>query len=137
MRVIGVISCVVLGCVFLASGALKSVDARMPVMATAAYDILPAWTTVLVGALLPAIELVVGAALLTGWHRRAAASWTVLLGLVFAAANGTAMSRALLIDCQCFGGLGGSSPMIAFLVDATVVVLGVFVFRGSRRRVES
>ena len=45
--------------------------------------------------------------------------------------------RALLIDCQCFGGLGGSSPMIAFLVDATVVVLGVFVFRGSCRRVES
>jgi hypothetical protein len=119
----------VLGLMFLASGALKSIDATAPVMATAAYDMVPGWVALAVGALLPAFELVVGAALITGWQRRAAALWAVLLGVVFAIANTVALTRGLLVDCECFGGLGGTSPATALWIDLVVVGLGLAAAR--------
>ena len=118
-------SCLALGFVFLLSGSLKSLDATGPVLATAAYDIVPHWIAWLVGALLPALELVVGAALLTGWQRRAAAAWAVVLGVTFAVANGWALSRGLVVDCQCFGGFGGTSLTASLAIDGAVVALGL------------
>ena len=94
-------------------------------LATAAYDILPAWMALVFGALLPALELVVGAALVTGWQRRAAAAWAVALGLAFAVANGWALSRGLAVDCQCFGGFAGSSVAASLAIDGGIVALGL------------
>ena len=118
-----------LGLVFVASGGLKSIDALTPITATAAYDLLPAWAAVLIGAVLPALEVVIGAALLVGCHRRAAAWLAVCLGLLFVVANGMALSRGILVDCQCFGGLGGSSPARTIIVDMLVVGLGLVAGR--------
>lgn len=126
MRILQLATCVLLGGVLMASGALKSIDAKGPVLATAAYDMLPAWAALVLGSLLPALEVVIGAALLSGWQRRAAAAWAIVLGVVFAIANASALSRGLVVDCQCFSGLGGSSVATALWIDGGIILFGVF-----------
>ncbi|MCA8958600.1 MAG: DoxX family protein [Planctomycetes bacterium] len=122
-----------LGATLLLSGALKSIDGTAPVLAAGAYHLVPAWLALAVGAVLPALEVVVGAALWTGWQRRAAAIWALGLGLAFAAANGSALARGLAVDCQCFGGLGGGSPAVALGVDAGLIALALLVLSSTRR----
>lgn len=124
-----VVSWVVLGSILLVSGGLKSLDAEGTVMATAAYDILPAWMAFLLGAVLPALEVVIGAALLTGWQRRAAATWAVVLGVVFAVANSCALLRGLVVDCQCFGGVAGSSVATSLWIDCGIIAMGLLGLR--------
>ncbi len=134
MRGLSLATSWILGGLFMLSGGLKSIDGEGPIMATGGYDILPAWQVLLVGAVLPALEVVIGAALVVGWCRRGAAAWAVSLGVVFGIANGIAWLRGLIIDCQCFGGLGGSTPTSALGLDGLVIVLGVVVLIAERRR---
>ncbi len=125
MRYGRIAACLVLGIGLLASGSLKSLDAKAPVLAAAAYGIVPGWVALLLGAVLPALEIVVGLALLTGWQRRAAALWAGVLGVAFAVANGWALAQDLVVDCQCFGGLGGNSLPASLAIDVVVIVLAL------------
>ena len=84
------------------------------------------------GTVLAALEVVLGSALLLGAYRRAAAVMSALLGGMFAVANGLALSRGLLIDCGCFGGLLGTTPLLTLFVDVVVVVLGALAARAAK-----
>jgi uncharacterized membrane protein YphA (DoxX/SURF4 family) len=134
MSVARVVSPIILGCTFLLSGGLKSLDAQGPIVAAAAYDILPGWGALILGSLLPALEVVLGVALLSGWHRRAASAWAMLLGALFAVANSWALARGLVVDCQCFGGLGSLSLTVSLWIDAGIIFMGWLGFRSLASR---
>lgn len=128
------VSSISLGSVFLLSGGLKSLDAKGPIVAVAAYDILPGWGALILGSILPALEVVIGVALLVGWHRRAALAWAIVLGLFFAIANSWALARGLVVDCQCFGGLGSLSLTTSLWIDAGIILMGWLGFRSLASR---
>ena len=77
------------------------------VRAVRAYRILPEAIVPTVGHVLPAVEIVVGLALIVG--RADAGRWpssSALLFVAFIIGISSAWSRGLQIDCGCFGGGG-------------------------------
>ena len=73
--------------------------------------------------LLPAIEIVLGGALILGSRRWRAGAAVGLVGLllVFTGAVLTAVVRGINIDCGCFG--GGASPVTWWTVGRDVALL--------------
>jgi uncharacterized membrane protein YphA (DoxX/SURF4 family) len=105
-----------LGGVFIVAGAAKIADPSAFALEIHNYQLLPALAPVL-AATLPAVELVVGLAMIVGprgWARAGAAA-SALLMAVFTVAVGSALARGINISCGCFG--AGSAPV-------TVVTLG-------------
>lgn len=73
--------------------------------------------------LLPAVELVAGAALVLGWQRRGAALICGALLLVFLAAIATALVRGLDISCGCFNTDGGHAVGLDLLWRDALLLL--------------
>lgn len=98
-----------------------------------AYRLLPAPVAVGVAAVLPALQLALGAALLFAPTLRRAACWaSVLLFLAFLAAQTSAYARELDIGCGCFG---ESAERIGWRSLATAgagVVLSIVGLAGTR-----
>jgi putative oxidoreductase len=95
--------------VFIVAGALKLRDPLTFTNDIANYQLWPALAPLL-AAVLPAVEVVVGLALLVlgaRW-RRAAALCAAAMMVVFTAAAGTAVARGLDVACGCFGSAGGA-----------------------------
>ncbi len=99
----------VVGVVWLWAGLAKLADPLGSVRAVQAYDLLPTGLTEPVGYALPAVEVVVGLALVLGVMTRGAAVLSVLLFVAFVVGIASAWARGLEIDCGCFGG-GGYDP---------------------------
>ena len=97
---------VVLGGVFVVSGALKIPDPAEAVRAVRAYRLLPEALVAPVAFGMPVVEIAVGLALLAGVFVRTAAVAAAVLLIVFIAAVTSAWARGLQIDCGCFGGGG-------------------------------
>ncbi|TYP86933.1 MauE/DoxX family redox-associated membrane protein [Blastococcus xanthinilyticus] len=95
-----------LGGVLLVAGALKLPDPAAAERAVRAYRLLPEGLVSPVAFGLPAVEIVVGLALLAGVFVRTAAIATAVLLTVFLAGVVSAWARGLQIDCGCFGGGG-------------------------------
>jgi uncharacterized membrane protein YphA (DoxX/SURF4 family) len=95
-----------LGGVFVVSGALKLPDPAAAVRAVRAYQLLPEPLVAPVAFGLPALEIAIGLALIVGLFVRTAALASALLLVVFIAAVASAWARGLQIDCGCFGGGG-------------------------------
>ncbi|SDG97747.1 MauE/DoxX family redox-associated membrane protein [Klenkia brasiliensis] len=95
-----------LGGVLVVAGALKFPDPAAAVRAVRAYQLLPEPLVAPVAFGLPAVEVVVGLALLAGVLVRAAAVATAVLMVVFLVGIVSAWARGLQIDCGCFGGGG-------------------------------
>jgi uncharacterized membrane protein YphA (DoxX/SURF4 family) len=93
----------VLGGVFVVSGALKVPDPAAAVRAVRAYQLLPEWLVAPVAFGLPVLEIAVGLALLAGVFVRTAATAAAVLLVVFMVGVGSAWARGLQIDCGCFG----------------------------------
>jgi uncharacterized membrane protein YphA (DoxX/SURF4 family) len=93
------------GAVLLAAGALKAADPAQAVMATGAYGLVPPVAALAIGALLPGLEISVGAALVAGFFARSAAALALLLSAMFTFVTGWAHFRGLDIACGCFGPL--------------------------------
>ncbi|MGH3585564.1 MAG: MauE/DoxX family redox-associated membrane protein [Pseudonocardia sp.] len=107
---VGTLARVGLAAVWLISGTLKAVDPDQTYIAVRAYDVLPTAGVELVAALLPWLELALGALLLAGVGIRVVAALSVVLLLVFVAGVTQAWVRGLSIDCGCFGGGGAVEP---------------------------
>ncbi|MGD7787874.1 MauE/DoxX family redox-associated membrane protein [Propionibacteriaceae bacterium Y1700] len=95
-----------LAAVLIIAGALKVADPQQAVRAVAAYELLPAAITPIVGFALPWLEIALAALLLCGFLTRGAAVATGVLMVVFIAGVASAWARGLSIDCGCFGGGG-------------------------------
>jgi uncharacterized membrane protein YphA (DoxX/SURF4 family) len=102
----GTLARLVVGGVWLAAGLLKVSDGAASVRAVRAYELLPESVVPTVGHALPAVEIVVGLALVAGALTRAAGIASSLLFLAFIVGIASAWARGLQIECGCFGGGG-------------------------------
>ncbi len=102
----GTLARLVVGGVWLAAGLLKVTDGAASVRAVRAYDLLPESVVPTVGHALPALEIVVGLALVLGALSRWVAVVSALLQAAFIVGIASAWARGLQIDCGCFGGGG-------------------------------
>jgi putative oxidoreductase len=112
-----------LGGLFVVTGALKLVDPTAFAVEIHNYQLFPALAPVL-AATLPAVELLLGAALLAGprpWLRAGALA-SVGLMAVFTVAVASAVVRGINISCGCFG--AGSGPVTLLTVLRDVALLG-------------
>ena len=106
---VGLVARLVLAGVWFAASVPKLVNLEASVVAVRGYQILPYELAVVVGYLLPIVELILGLLLLLGLFTRPAAVLTGLIMIVFIAGIAQAWARGLAIDCGCFGGGGEMS----------------------------
>lgn len=99
-----------LGTVWVVAGVLKIGDPAASVRAVRAYQLLPEPVVQIVGAGLPAAELVLGVLLIIGLGVRAGAVLSALLLAAFVVGIAAAWARGLRIDCGCFGSGGELAP---------------------------
>jgi uncharacterized membrane protein YphA (DoxX/SURF4 family) len=102
----GTLARLVAGGVWLVAGAIKVPNGAESVRAVRAYRILPEAVVPTVGHMLPAVEIVIGLALIAGVLTRAVAVVSALLFVAFIIGISSAWARGLQIDCGCFGGGG-------------------------------
>jgi putative oxidoreductase len=122
-----------LGGVFLAAGALKFSDPTSFALEIHNYQLLPDLAPLL-AATLPAVEIVLGLALVAGprpWMRAGAFASTLVL-LVFTLAVASVVARGVNIDCGCFGEGSGPVTMWTVLRDVVLVAAGALLFQLSR-----
>ncbi|MGC5031694.1 MauE/DoxX family redox-associated membrane protein [Micromonospora sp. DT229] len=98
-----------LAAVWLYAGATKVGDLAGSGRAVHAYQVLPYEVSMVVGAVLPFVELALGVLLVLGLATRLSAGVSAALLVVFIAGIISAWSRGLAIDCGCFG-TGGELP---------------------------
>ena len=96
----------VVGGVWLVAGALKVATPGESINAVQAYRILSSSAAEWVGVSMPAIELVVGLALVAGVFVRGAAVLSAVLLLAYIGAIASVWARGMNISCGCFGGSG-------------------------------
>jgi uncharacterized membrane protein YphA (DoxX/SURF4 family) len=94
---------VVLGVVFVYAGSTKVGDLAASGRAVVAYRILPYDLATFLGAVLPFLEITLGALLILGLATRLAAVVVGLLLVMFLIGIISAWIRGLQIDCGCFG----------------------------------
>jgi hypothetical protein len=100
---LGWIGRLIAGGVFIWAGAQKLLDPAAFAQDIANYQAFPHWTWNLAAAAIPAIEIIGGLTLLTGFRRRAGA---IVLGSLTVAFLGLILSvifRDIDLDCGCFG----------------------------------
>jgi uncharacterized membrane protein YphA (DoxX/SURF4 family) len=102
----GTLARLVVGVVWLAAGLSKVSDGAASVRAVRAYDLLPESVVPTIGHALPALEIVVGLALVAGALTRAAAVVSSVLLVAFILGIASAWARGLQIECGCFGSGG-------------------------------
>lgn len=114
-----------LGGLFVFSGAEKMLDARSFLSALQVYP-LPEWS-IPFGALVPPLELVVGTTLVLGIASRHAAkvSFAMLVGFCLVIISG--MVSGGLGSCGCFGKLLESNPGWALVRNAVLMVLALVI----------
>lgn len=105
----GLAARLVTGGVWIVAGGLKITHPDQSIAAVRAYELLPASFVEPVGLTLPAVELVVGLALVVGVLTRGAAVISGLLFVAFVVGIASVWARGIQIDCGCFGG-GGADP---------------------------
>ena len=103
---LGLAARLVVGGVWIVAGALKVLTPAESVNAVRAYQLLSPSAAEIVGLVLPAVEIVVGLALVLGVLTRAAGLLSALLFVAFIIGISAAWARGLQIDCGCFGGGG-------------------------------
>ncbi|MFC5727870.1 MULTISPECIES: MauE/DoxX family redox-associated membrane protein [Nocardioides] len=106
---VGLLARLVTGGVWILAGGLKITEPQASIAAVRAYELLPSSAAEVVGLALPAIEVVVGLALVVGVFTRAAATVSVLLFSAFIVGIASVWARGIEIDCGCFGGGGAEA----------------------------
>ncbi|WP_235564790.1 MauE/DoxX family redox-associated membrane protein [Modestobacter sp. Leaf380] len=128
-----------LGVVWLVAGALKFPDPAAAERAVRAYQLLPEALVGPVAFGLPALEVLVGLALVAGVAVRAAAVTSAVVLVVFIAAVSSAWARGLQIDCGCFGGggqveAGETAYLSEVLRDVALLAVAAALARWPRTR---
>jgi|GEM_PF-5913333 len=124
---------VALGTVFIISGMMKVLDARSFMETLPLYN-LPPWFIPL-GALVPPVEVAIGAALIAGTALRITALATLGLLAGFCVLLVMGIAGGELSDCGCFGPALEQSPQSALLRNVVLMLLAGVIWyyhRGSR-----
>lgn len=119
-----------LGGLFVVTGVLKLRDPASFAIEIHNYQLFPELAPAL-AATLPAIELVLGAALIAArrpWVRASALAVTGALA-VFTVAVASVVARGINITCGCFGDGSGPVTVVTVLRDVALVAAGVALFR--------
>ena len=114
------------GGIFFYAGALKMADVIVFAGEVAAYHLIPHNFTYLVAAILPSIEVLIGALLLLDCRVRGAAFLAGVLNLIFIFALVSALARGLNISCGCFG-LGHDSTVLKALSRDLALMVAIVV----------
>ena len=122
-----------LGALFLYAGILKIANPAAFAGSVANYQVLPYAGNYLVAAILPWIEVICGALLVTGWRTRSAAALVALMNAVFIVLLLSTVARGLDIDCGCFRQGGEkTTAWTAIFRDVMFLAAAVFVFRKAK-----
>lgn len=105
----GPLARLVVGGVWLWAGLLKLPDPVASIESVRAYELLPASLVEPVGYTLPALEVVLGLALVAGALVRGAGVLSALLLVAFIVGIASVWARGIEINCGCFGD-GGAKP---------------------------
>jgi uncharacterized membrane protein YphA (DoxX/SURF4 family) len=136
MKLLGVLARVALGLVFLAAAAGKIVDPAALAKIIHNYRILPDMLVNGAALILPWVEVVVGACLLTGFVSRGASLVSVMLLAVFVAAMAYAYHMGYDTQCGCFTTKADDAISPAtFVRDGGLLLLAVAVLADSFVRV--
>jgi uncharacterized membrane protein YphA (DoxX/SURF4 family) len=125
-----------LGALFIVAGALKLGDPTAFATEIANYRFLPElapWLAVT----LPAVEMVVGAALIVGplrWRRAASLAAMGLL-VMFTVAIVHVVRAGINVDCGCFGGNSGPVTIWTAVRDLVLLAAAALVFRDTKEYV--
>ncbi|MDQ6525527.1 MauE/DoxX family redox-associated membrane protein [Nocardioides sp. LHD-245] len=106
---VGLAARLVTGGVWIVAGGLKITEPDASIAAVRAYQLLPSSVAEVVGIALPAVELVVGLALVLGVFARGAAVVSAVLFAAFIVGIASVWARGIEIDCGCFGGGGAKA----------------------------
>ena len=125
----------VLAVLFLISGLHKTAAPAEEFAAVIdAYALMPPDMLLPFAHFVPFVELLLAAALLSGFLLRLSAACTAALSLSFFAALGSTLARGIpLENCGCFGSIHLTPPQ-AMMVDVFMMALAVLVFLRGRSR---
>uniref|UniRef100_A0A831XLR2 DoxX family membrane protein n=1 Tax=Geobacter metallireducens TaxID=28232 RepID=A0A831XLR2_GEOME len=123
-----------LGALFLYAGIIKIINPAAFAGSVANYQVLSYAGNYLVAAILPWIEVICGALLVTGWRARSAAALVALMNAFFIVLLFSTVVRGLDIDCGCFQQGGEkTTAWTAIFRDTMLLVAAVFVYRKGTR----
>jgi uncharacterized membrane protein YphA (DoxX/SURF4 family) len=115
---VGLLARLVVGIVDVWAGLAKFPDPAANVRQVRAFQILPEAVVPTVGHALPAVELIVGTALILGLLTRAFAVIGALFYIAFIIGIAAAWARGLEINCGCFGSRGvPADPQRQYAID--------------------
>lgn len=120
-----------IGALMVVAGMSKLPDPAAALRGVRAYRIVPESLVPTVAFGLPALEIVLGVALIAGLFVRQAGIAVGVLMVVFVAGIASAWARGLSIDCGCFGGGGevaaGQTQYVQEILRDTGLFLGCAV----------
>jgi uncharacterized membrane protein YphA (DoxX/SURF4 family) len=131
---------VAVGAVFVIAGATKVSDLAAAGRAVNAYQLMPYSLAKVVGAMLPFVEIGVGALLILGFATRLMAIIAAIMLVVYIAGIASVWARGLRIDCGCFSRGGELAADVSpgygldILRDAGLLALAAFVAWAPRSR---
>lgn len=123
----------IVGGAFVTAGALKIADPAQFAIGVTNYRLVPHELINLVAILLPWVELIAGAFVLTGIWLRSAALLLTILTVMFFFAIVSALVRGLNIECGCFGTIGGRHVgLVNLAIDLVLFTLAALLVRRSQ-----
>ena len=125
-RVLQWICRIVLGALFVYAGYTKVTHHLLFAMTVDTYQLLPVWGVRLVAAVLPWLEIVLGALLLVGWKLQYFGTFTALLLAAFIAAMSITYARGIEANCGCFG-LGEPITPYTLTRDSFMLAMAVYM----------
>lgn len=137
---LGLVSRLVVGGVWVVAGALKLPVPAENVRAVRAYQLLPEAVVPTVGYALPILELLLGLCLIVGLLTRVSAVLSGILLIAFIIGISAAWARGLEIECGCFSGGGGPAANAAekypweIARDVGLLLLSAFLVSRPRTR---
>jgi putative oxidoreductase len=102
---------IVVGAIFAAAALPKVLDLSGFAADIANYRAFPYWSVNLLAGIVPMVELVGAASILTGWKRRGGALMLGALTVGFVVLIASVMVRGIDVGCGCFGSDQGASPV--------------------------
>lgn len=129
------LSAIVLGGPFLAAAVPKMLNAQAFAQDISNYQLMPEWSIGPLARVLPAVEVVVAAALLAGIYQAGAALLSLGMLTAFTVSIVQALVRGIDLDCGCFGDAAASPISMWSLVrNIALICLSVLVLIGHPSR---
>ncbi len=123
--------------VFVAAAVPKIEDPDLFAIDIASYEFFPYWSWNLIAVVVPAMELVGAASIVSGWKRRAGAIMLGLLDLGFIFLLVSVIVRGIEVGCGCFGhGAQGADTVGWWDVWRDVALMAGIVVAGMRTPAE-